>query len=94
MLLCETAMLLESGEFKKLKKNEVSLTPEERNLVMDKDAVWHHGPGGAPSPAVWKSIDPKTNKATYITHTHRAYNTAPSVKGAIGRYHSFIKGTA
>lgn len=92
MLLCEI-MLTEAGEFKDLQKNKQPLTPEERKIVMDKKAVWHFN-GGAPSPAVWKSVNPKTNKVTYVTHTHRAYNTAPTLKGAIGRFHSFIKSTA
>lgn len=81
------------SEFQKLKDNEEKLTPEERAECMKKKAVWHFN-GSSPSPAVWKSVNPKTGKTTYITNTHRAYNTAPSLKGAIGRYHSFIKGTA
>ena len=93
MLLCEIMLLTESSEFKKLQQNKVPLTPEERKIVMDRKTVWHFN-GRAPSPAVWKSVDPKTKKTTYITHTHRAYNTAPTLKGAIGRYHSFIKSTA
>jgi len=94
MLLLELTMLLEASDFKKLEKNKVELTPEEHKIVMDKKAVWHHGPNGEETPAVWKSIDPKTKKVTYVTNTHRAYNIAPTLKGAIGRYHSFIKGTA
>ena len=87
-------MLLEKkSEFEKLQDNKKPLTPEERAEVMKRKAVWHHGPGGAESPAVWKSVDDK-GKTTYITHTHRAYNTAPTLKGAIGKYHSFIKSTS
>ncbi|MEK6829536.1 MAG: hypothetical protein AABY15_05410 [Nanoarchaeota archaeon] len=82
------------SKFQKLEDNKVPLTDEERSEVMKRKAVWHHGPGGAESPAVWKSKDPKTGKFTFITNTHRAYNTAPTLKGAIGRYHKFIKGTA
>jgi hypothetical protein len=80
-------------KFKDLKKNQVPLTPEERAEVMKRKAVWHYN-GGSPSPAVWKSVDKKTGEVTYVTHTHRAFNTAPTVKGAIGRFHSFIKSTA
>ncbi len=96
-LINEEILLMEkrSGDkFKKLEKNKVPLTDEERAEVMDKDATWHFSPGHKPSPAVWKSVDPKTKEVTYITHTHRAYNTAPTLKGAISRYHNFIKGTA
>lgn len=93
MLLYEIFLREASSEFKSLMKNKVPLTADERKVVMDRKAVWHFN-GGAPSPAVWKSIHPKTGKTTFITHTHRCYNTAPTLKGAIGRYHSFIKGTA
>ena len=82
------------SKFKILQDNKVPLTPEERSLVMQRKAVWHHGPNGEESPAVWKSINPKTKKTTYITHTHRAYQSRPTVQGAISIYHSFIKGTA
>ena len=85
--------LKEQSEFQKLQKNKVSLTAEEREEVMKRKAIWHHGPNGEETPAVWKSVD-KNGKATYVTNTHRAYNTAPTLKGAIGRYHDFIKGTA
>lgn len=80
------------SEFKKLQSNKVALTPEERKKVLQSKAVWHHGPQGQESPAVWKSVN--NNKTTYVTHTHRAYNTAPTLKGAIERYHKFIKSTA
>ncbi len=89
-----TDILLEKkkSDFQKLQDNKVDLTPEERKECMDKKAVWHHGPNGGPSPAVWKSE--QDGKTTYVTHTHRAYNTAPTLKGAIGRFHKFIKSTA
>lgn len=81
------------SSFQVLKENKVALTPKERATVMENKAVWHHGPNGKPSPAVWKSEDSK-GKATFVTNTHRAYNTAPTLKGAVGRYHKFIKSTA
>jgi len=84
---------LASVTYKSLQKNKVKLTPEERAKVMESKAVWHFN-GGGPSPAVWKSVDPKTGEVTYVTNTHRAMNTAPTLKGAIGRFHKFIKGTA
>ena len=80
------------SEFQKLKDCQVKLTAEERAECLKKKAVWHFNKG-SPSPAVWKAID-KNGKTTYITNTHRAYNTATTLKGAIGKYHSFIKGTA
>lgn len=39
-------------------------------------------------------VHPKTGKVTYVCNTHRAYNTAPTLAGAITRFHKFIKGTA
>jgi hypothetical protein len=83
---------MESSPFKTLKNNKVALTPEERKECMDKKAVWRFN-GSNPSPAVWKSID-KNGKVTYVTNSGRAYNTAPTLKGAIGRFHKFIKSTA
>lgn len=82
------------SKFEKLKDDKIPLTDEERKKVMDAKAVWHHGPNGEETPAVWKSKNKKTGKVTYICHTHRAYNTAPTLKGAISRFHKFIKGTA
>lgn len=83
-----------ANEFQKLKKNEQPLTAEERKRCMDTKTVWHFSHLKSPTPAVWKSVNPKTDKVTYITNTHRAYNTAPTLKGAIGRFHDFIKSTA
>jgi hypothetical protein len=88
----EFQKLAKKSVFKILQKNKVPLTPEERAEVMARKAVWHFN-GGSPSPAVWKSVD-KTGKETFVTNTHRAYNKASTLKGAIGRYHKFIKGTA
>ena len=90
------------SDFDKLKDNKVPLTDEERKEVFAKDAVWSYASSKDPNTgktvqkvsAVWKSVHPETGKVTYITHTHRAYNTAPTLKGAISRYHKFIKGTA
>ena len=76
-----------------LENNRKELTPEERTVVMKADAVWHHGPNGEATPAVWKSL--RSNGDTvYVTNTHRAYQVRPTLKGAIAIYHSFIKGTA
>lgn len=81
------------SEFDTLMNNKVKLTDEERDEVMSKKAVWHHGNQDEETSAVWKSKK-KDGSFVYITHTHRAYNTASTLKGAINRYHKFIKGTA
>jgi hypothetical protein len=94
-IINEELLLLEKkGEFKSLKDNKVPLTDEERKTVIDAKATWNHGINGKPSSAVWKSKNKKTGEITYVTNTHRAFNTAPTLKGAISRYHKFIKGTA
>jgi len=79
--------------FQVLKDNRIPLTATERKLVMDRRAVWHHGPNGESTPAVWKSKNSKGD-VQFVTNTHRAYNKAPTLKGAINRYHKFIKSTA
>lgn len=84
--------LCESPEYKTLDKGRKPLTPEERKQVMDSKAVWHFGKDGGPSPAVWKSE--VGGKTWYVTSTHRAYNVRRTLKGAISRYHKFIKSTA
>jgi len=81
-----------ASELETLEKYKKPLTDEEREDCLKSKAVWHRGKNGAPSPAVWKSVNGK--KTTYITNTHRAFNTATTLKGAIKKYHDFIKGTA
>jgi len=101
-LINESLLLEKKNKFDKLEDNKVPLTDEERKKVFEKDAVWHYGYSKNPITgkkekkvsAVWKSKDKKTGKVTYVTHTHRAYNTAPTLKGIISRYHNFIKGTS
>ena len=88
-----TEFLLETGNYAQLKKGKTQLTSDEYDEIMKRKAVWHHGPNGKATHAVWKSVDKKGN-VTYVTNTHRAYNTALTVNGAITRYHDFIKGTA
>ena len=76
-----------------LKENRIPLTEEERKIVMDRKAVWHHGPHSEETPAVWKSKN-SAGEIVYITNTHRAWNHSPTLLGCINRYHKFIKGTA
>ena len=84
---------IEAKEFETLQKNKKPLDDDERAAGMKSKAVWHHGPNGEETPAVWKSVN-KKGKCTYVTHTHRAFNKADSLKGCIKKYHDFIKGTA
>ncbi len=74
-----------------LKKNKVKLTDDERNEVMKAKAVWHHGPKGEATPAVWKSII--KGETWYVTNTHRAYQAKKTLKAAIKAF-DFIKTTA
>ena len=80
------------SHFKVLKEHRVELTPEERSKVMDSKAVWHFGPNGKASPAVWKAVI--DGKVSYVCNTHRAFQERKSLDAAIKIFHSFIKGTA
>lgn len=80
-----------SPTMKVLKQNRKPLDEEERKQVMQGGAVWHHGPGGKPSPAVWKSV--VNEKTYYVCNTHRAAQVKPTLKAAI-RAFEFIKTTS
>ena len=83
--------LLEKINMDSLKKNKKPLSDEEREEVMSRGAVWHHGPNGEETPAVWKSVD--GDKCSYVCNTHRAMQVKDTLKGAINAY-AFIKTTA
>ena len=94
LFLPEGWFLIEKkSSFEILQKNKIPLDKEESKECHERKCVWHHGPGGKAIPAVWKGKD-SSGKLWYVTNTHRAYNKAPTLKGAINRYHTFIKGTA
>lgn len=76
-----------------LKENRIPLTDEERSICLKEKAVWHHGPNGEESPAVWKSKNSK-GEIIYVTNTHRAYQTDSTLKGCIKKFHDIIKDTA
>ena len=78
-------------DIKRLKKGRRTLTPEERKQVMDAGAVWHHGPDGESTPAVWKAV--VDGKTWYACNTHRAGAVKPTLKGAI-RAFDFVKTTS
>jgi len=92
--VAEVEELLEKKtHFEILKKNKVKLTDEERDTVMNGKAVWHHGPNGEESPAVWKSKN-SAGEDVFVANTHRCYKTASTVKGAIHHYHNGVKQSA
>lgn len=78
-------------KMKTLKDNRIELDDDERKLVMKRGAVWHHGPSGKPSPAIWKAKI--RDRIYYVCNTHRAAAVKPTLKGAI-RAFDFIKTTA
>ena len=83
----------ESFDFKTLKKRKVALEPEERDEAMKAKAVWHPGNHDKPVCAIWKSK--KANgEVVYGCNTHRVFQVAPTLKGAIEKFHSVVKGTA
>jgi hypothetical protein len=85
-------LIEESKEWDNLKKNKKPLEPDEREKVMKAGAVWHHGPDGAESPAVWKSFNSK-GEVRYICNTHRACAIKRTLEDAIKSY-KFIETTA
>lgn len=85
----KSASFGKNPKFKNLKKNQVKLSPDESKVVREEKATWSGG-----SSAIWKAVDKKDGDTVYVTNTHRAFNTAPTLKGAIGRFHGFIKSTA
>lgn len=85
--------IAKKSHFEVLKGNKVPLTDEEREICLKAKAVWHHGINGEETPAVWKSKNSK-GEVEYVTNTHRAYQTASTLKGVIKKYHDFIKSTA
>ena len=85
-------ILFESPNYDTIKKNKKVLTDEERKKVMDAGAIWHHGPGGKPSPAVWKGTD-GNGKMWYVCNTHRACAIEETLAKAIKKY-DFIESTA
>ena len=87
----ESVTEAKSPRMNTLKDNRVELEPSERKEVMRRKAVWHHGPGGKESPAVWKSV--VRGKTYYVCNTHRAAAVKPTLKAAI-RAFDFIKTTS
>lgn len=94
-------MAKRKSDFQRLRDNKVSLTEDERKEVFRRGALWSYASSTDPNTghwvqkvsAVWKSKK-ADGKFIFVTNTHRAYNTAPTLAGAISRYHKFIKTTA
>ena len=80
------------SEMEILKDNKIPLTDEEREKVMKAGAIWNHGPGGKPSPAIWKSKN-SSGEIKYVCNTHRAYQAKDTLSAAITSY-DFIETTA
>lgn len=83
------SLLQEAPDLATLKANRTTLTKEERSEVMKAKAVWNPGNGGHASSAVWKST--VAGKTWYVCNTHRAYDAAPTLKGAIYAFHNGIE---
>lgn len=79
-------------KWKTLHAGKTPLEDAERERVMAKGAVWHHGPQGQATPAVWKSI--VDGETWYVTNTHRLFAARDSLDGAIAMYHTAVKATA
>ena len=86
-------------KMKDLEKYRTELTKPELDEVFERKAVWHHGPNGEETSAIWKAqvfdhIKLCKPEFVYVTNTHRAMATSPTLKGIINKYHNLIKGTA
>lgn len=80
-------------DIKDVKKRKIPLEPTERKKAMDAGAVWHHGPNGKETCAIWKSK--KANgDIIYGCNTHRLWQYANTLDGAIKKFHDVVKDTA
>lgn len=86
-------ILVEARDFETLKKHKIDLTAEERDKAMKAKAVWHKGSNGEKTCAVWKSKMPNGD-VVFVTNTHRCFQTASTLDGAIKKYHDVVKDTA
>jgi len=75
-------------KMKDLKKYQIPLTSDEKKIVREGKAVWYNNGELGISKAFMPS-----GETIYFCYTHRACATAPTLKGAIGKF-SFIKSTA
>ncbi len=80
------------SSFEILQKNKLALSDQERGEAMKAGAVWHHGPNGEETCAIWKGKDSQ-GKEWYVCNTHRCYQKAPTLKGAIKNY-EFVQTTS
>jgi hypothetical protein len=84
------SILSESGpQFDTLEKSKVNLTDGERDRVMKAKAVWHFGSNGKPSPAIKKAII--RGKIYYYCNTHRCYQSAKTLSGAIKKFFDIVE---
>jgi len=97
---CVNILLERKSYFEVLKLNKLPLTDDERKICFEKKAVWHYASSKHPITgkmvkevsAIWKAKH--NGKMVYVTNTHRAYNTASTLEGAINKFHKCIKSTA
>ena len=80
----------ESGpHFDTLEKSKVKLTDSEREQTIKAKAIWHHGPAGKPSPAIKKAVI--RGRTYYYCNTHRCYQSAPTIAGAIKKFFDVVE---
>lgn len=91
-------MLIKVAKYKMkdLEKYRTEMTKAELDEVFRRKAVWGDGPTA--TSAIWKAQvfdhkEPEKIQFVYVTNTHRAMATAPTLKGAIKKF-QFIKTTA
>lgn len=83
-------LLNESGpQFDTLEKNKVKLTDEERDRAIKAKAVWHFCQNHKPSPAIKKSV--VRGETYYYCNTHRCYQSAKTLSGAIKKFFDVVE---
>ena len=90
LALADSLLESEGPRFPTLKKAKELLKGEEREQAMKAGAVWNMGNSDKPSCAIWKAN--VNGKTWYVCHTHRCFQSRPTLKGAIKAF-EFVKST-
>ena len=80
-------VLLESPQFKTLKKARRSLDEPERQQAVKAGCTWNFT--DKPTCAIWKAV--VNGKTWYCSHTHRCFAADKTLKAAINSYHKTVE---
>jgi hypothetical protein len=82
---------LYDAELEELKRNRRPLSPSEKREAMAAGCVWHTGPGGKTSCAIWRSV--RGGKSVFVSNTSRCYRVSDTLKDAIKEF-EFVRSTS